>query len=77
MSSLFYYISSLIIFKLKVDDPLDAVSVHLVGGLTGLLIVGIKLGNCEYQMASAILIIIWVGFNTFLALKRTIQLRKN
>lgn len=48
IGSFLYYVSSLIIYKWKVDDPLDAVSVHLVGGLNGLLIVGLKLGTIEY-----------------------------
>lgn len=41
LSGLFYFLSSNLLIRLKIDDPLDASSVHLVSGIWGTIAVGL------------------------------------
>lgn len=66
--------------KLKIDDPVGAISVHGVVGLLGLLLVPVTNGDASFsgQLIGALTIFGWVfatSFIVFFAIKKTLGLR--
>jgi Amt family ammonium transporter len=72
--------SILTLDKLKIDDPVGAISVHGVVGLLGLLLVPVTNGDSSFsgQLIGALTIFVWVfvaSLIVFLAIKMVIGLR--
>ncbi|MYJ52321.1 MAG: ammonium transporter, partial [Gammaproteobacteria bacterium] len=72
--------SIMMLDKLKIDDPLGAISVHGTCGLLGLLLVPLTNSDASFggQIAGALTIIVWVGATSFIAwkiLQKTIGIR--
>ena len=66
--------------RLKIDDPVGAMSVHGVVGLFGLLLVPLTNGDASFsgQLAGAATIFVWVfgaSMVVWLALKATMGIR--
>ena len=63
--------SIMMLDKLKIDDPLGAISVHGTCGLLGLLLVPLTNSDASFggQVAGALTIIVWVGATSFVAWK--------
>jgi Amt family ammonium transporter len=66
--------------KLKIDDPVGAISVHGVVGLLGLLLVPVTNGDTSFvgQLVGAATIVVWVfvvSFVTWLVLKLAMGIR--
>ena len=66
--------------KLKIDDPVGAISVHGVVGLLGLLLVPVTNDGASFlgQIVGALTIFIWVfaaSFLTWLVIKTVIGIR--
>ena len=66
--------------KLKIDDPVGAISVHGVVGLFGLLLVPVTNGDASFsgQIIGALTIFVWVfatAFITFSIIKAVMGLR--
>ena len=86
-ASLFGFIAGILVVfsiitldKLKIDDPVGAISVHGVVGLLGLLLVPITNDGASFlgQIVGALTIFIWVfaaSFLTWLALKAVLGIR--
>ena len=66
--------------KLKIDDPVGAISVHGVIGLLGLLLVPITNGETSFlgQLVGAVTIFVWVfaaSFATWFLIKKVVGIR--
>lgn len=66
--------------RLKIDDPVGAISVHGVVGILGLLLVPLTNGDASFggQLAGMMTILVWVfglSFVVWLALKATFGIR--
>jgi len=72
--------SIIMLDKLKIDDPVGAISVHGVIGLLGLLLVPITNGDASFvgQLVGAVTIFVWVfaaSFLTWLLIKMVVGIR--
>ena len=72
--------SIIMLDKLKIDDPVGAISVHGVIGLLGLLLVPLTNGDASFvgQLVGAATIFIWVfaaSFLTWLVIKFLVGIR--
>jgi len=80
VGGLIVVLSILTLDKLKIDDPVGAISVHGVVGLFGVLVVPVTNGDASFvgQLVGAITIFVWVfaaSFVTWLVLKVIMGLR--
>ncbi|XP_023320857.1 putative ammonium transporter 1 isoform X2 [Eurytemora carolleeae] len=60
-AAVFYICCSFLMVKIKIDDPLDAISVHFVGGLWGLIAAPIFMDTGLLYSADekAVLVLVW------------------
>jgi Amt family ammonium transporter len=80
VGGLIVVLSILTLDKLKIDDPVGAISVHGVVGLFGLLVVPVTNGDASFvgQLVGAITIFVWVfvaSFIVWMVLKAVMGLR--